>query len=458
MLPIVGLRDVFGAEPRVHDDATRVLVINLGTPVGFIVDQVSSVVTAQLDQIEGVDRIEATINSQLLSGVLKKVGGHEMVMILDFQRLLDEQFAGIGQGASAAADSAGSAGLADLAAAHASTEDNSDEMQLVSFVVAKQEYAIAIENVQEIVQVPPDIVRVPNTPSHVLGVMTLRTRLLPLVSLRSMFGLPVEPLTDQNRIVVVSLGSAGDNQVAVGVVMDSVSEVLRVQRKQVDPLNRMLAQDNRLAEISEICRLDQGKRLVSILSVQKMFENQAIKTALDHAAGAQQAQHAGLSGAMHGEGGVEEEAQMVVFRLAVEEFGVPIQSVQEIVRIPEQLAHVPRAPGFIEGVINLRGAVLPVVDLRRRLGLPGCERNDRQRIMVFTIKGMRTGFIVDSVTEVLKIAHRHIETAPALSAEQSQLIRQVANLEKAKRMIMLMSVDEMLDAAELKAVGAASNA
>ena len=373
VLPIVGLRDVFGAEARSHDDATRVLVINLGTPVGFIVDQVASVVTAQTDQIEAVDRIESTINSQLLTGVLKKIGGHEMVMILDFQRLLDEQFAGIGQQAGSAAAQA-AALLQDAAAGTGTTSDgSSDEIQLVSFVVARQEYAISIDNVQEIVQVPPDIVRVPNTPGHVLGVMTLRTRLLPLVSLRSMFGLTVEPLTDQNRIVVVSMGSADDNQVAVGVVMDSVSEVLRVRRAQVDPLNRMLAQDNRLAEISDICRLDQGKRLVSILSVQKMFENQTVKSALQSTAGQADAAAAAETAASAGrEGGVEDEAQMVVFRLADEEFGVPIQTVQEIVRIPEQLAKVPRAPGFIEGVINLRGAVLPVVDLRRRLGLAGC--------------------------------------------------------------------------------------
>jgi len=75
------------------------------------------------------------------------------------------------------------------------------------------------------------------------------------------------------------------------------------------------------------------------------------------------------------------------------------------VRVPEELTHIPRAPAFVEGVINLRGAVLPVIDLRRRLGLATAERSDRQRVMVFLIEGMRTGFIVDSVAEVLKI-HR----------------------------------------------------
>jgi len=137
---------------------------------------------------------------------------------------------------------------------------------------------------------------------------------------------------------------------------------------------------------------------------------------------------------------------------------VPIDTVQEIVRVPDELARVPRAPSFIEGVINLRGAVLPVVDFRRRLGLANSQRNDRQRIMVFTLNGTRTGFIVDSVTEVLKIGHRHIEPAPTMSVDQARLIRRVANLEKAKRMILLMSVDQVLDADEQQALHAAAAA
>jgi purine-binding chemotaxis protein CheW len=127
-----------------------------------------------------------------------------------------------------------------------------------------------------------------------------------------------------------------------------------------------------------------------------------------------------------------------VFRLGQEEFGVPIDSVQEIVRVPELLTHVPKAPAFVEGVINLRGSVLPVVDLRRRLGLDAADRSDRQRIMVFLIERVCTGFIVDSVAEVLKVERRAIEPAPRLSGEQSLLLARMANLEKQKRMVQLL--------------------
>jgi purine-binding chemotaxis protein CheW len=140
----------------------------------------------------------------------------------------------------------------------------------------------------------------------------------------------------------------------------------------------------------------------------------------------------------------DDEDQVVVFRLGSEEFGVPIAAVQEIVRVPESLTHVPKAPGFVEGVINLRGAVLPVIDQRRRLGLPSMDRNDGQRIMVYAIGDVRIGFIVDAVIEVLKIPHAAIEDSPRLSGEQTRILGRVANLEKQRRMILLLDPSALL--------------
>jgi purine-binding chemotaxis protein CheW len=129
-------------------------------------------------------------------------------------------------------------------------------------------------------------------------------------------------------------------------------------------------------------------------------------------------------------------------------------SVQEIVRVPEVLTRVPKTPSWVEGVINLRGTVLPVIDQRSRLGMQAIERNDRQRIMVYLLAGMRTGFIVDSVAEVLRIGRTHIEPAPALSDEQGRLITQVAKLDGDKRLVMLIDPSQLLGAREVRAVEA----
>lgn len=448
VLPVISLRRLFRFPDRAHDDATRALVIDFGAPAGFVVDRVASVITVELDQVESATALQATIDSDLLLGVIKNVGGHKMVMILDFAKLIKNEFAALDR--HQAQNAAAASGVeAREATRHAG--DGSDELQLVSFVVANQEYAIAIERVQEIVQVPEQIIHVPKAASHVLGVMTLRQRLLPLVSLRRMFNLPMEALNEHNRIVVISLSD--DDRMAVGVVTDTVNEVLRVSSGVVDAMPALLARDESIAEITDICRLNDGKRLVSIISAEKMFAHSAFREAVAAVDAMREGSEA-MVDKVETQSVVGEDEQMVVFRLVREEFGVPIGLVQEIVRIPDELTRVPKAPGFIEGVINLRGTVLPVVDQRRRFGLPSMERNDRQRIMVFTINGVRTGFIVDSVTEVLKIPRQVIEDAPQLSEEATRLIRQVANLQKQQRMILLLDVDQLLETGEAKALAA----
>lgn len=147
-----------------------------------------------------------------------------------------------------------------------------------------------------------------------------------------------------------------------------------------------------------------------------------------------------------------EESQYVIFRLVGEEYGVPVEAVREIVRVPEQLTRVPRTPDFIEGVINLRGTVLPVIDQRRRFGLAEAARSDRQRIIVFVIQGQQVGFIVDSVSEVGRIAAAAVAPAPELTGDRAKVVRGIANLPSQQRMIQLLDVDALVDPAEQAAL------
>ena len=439
VLPIISLRRIFGFEDIEYNDSTRAIVIDIGQPLGFVVDRVASVVGVEPGKIEGVESIRSTVNTELISGLIKDVGGYPMIMVLDFAKLIAQEFAEI------AALEKNSAMTSTHAEETEQDDDNAgDELQLVSFEVAGQEYAMDIEDVQEILQIPEEIIHVPHSESHVMGIMTLRNRLLPLVNLRRMFDLPNRENDDHSRIVVVSLGAA-----SVGVVMDSVNEVLRVAKADVDAVPGLLARDGDLADITDICRLNNGKRMVSIISANNLFRHSAVKEAITSVETLQDDSGRENSDDLDDEAADDDE-QVVVFRLDKEEFGVPIDSVQEIVRVPEELTHVPKAPPFVEGVINLRGSILPVIDLRRRLGMPAVERSDAQRVMVFLLAGMRTGFIVDSVAEVLKIHKNAIEPAPQLSGQQSKLLARMANLEKQKRMVQLIEPAHLIDGGDME--------
>lgn len=460
VLPVASLRRLFELPDRVHDDAARVVVVGQGSgdgggaggTSGFVVDRMASVITAEPGEIEGTDGLTATAATELLAGVIKRPAG--IVLIIDLGRLLQRSGsvrAGA-EGGSGGRNAVGPIQAGGAASARPEGEAGlSDEIQLVSFELAGQEYALPIEQVQEIVQVPDRVSELPKAERHVIGVINLRDRLLPLVSLRALFGLPGVPLGEQNRIVVVASREAAGS---VGIVTDTVKEVLRVPRAVVDPLPDLLAQGDALREVEAICRLGGGRRLVSILSAARLFATTGIAGGL-----------AGLGAAEEGPvqerqtatapTRADEEEQFVVFRLADEEYGVPIDAVHEIVRVPEQLTHVPRTPGFIEGIVNLRGAVLPVIDQRRRFRLPEAARNDRQRIMVFAIAGVRTGFIVDSVSEVLKIPRSAIVPAPDLAQDDDSAVERVANLAAAKRIILMVNVDRLLSRHEIADLQAA---
>jgi purine-binding chemotaxis protein CheW len=112
---------------------------------------------------------------------------------------------------------------------------------------------------------------------------------------------------------------------------------------------------------------------------------------------------------------MSETIQVVSFKLGSEEYGVDIAQVQEINRMVA-VTHVPRAPQFMEGVINLRGQLIPIIDLRTRFGMPRVEKTKSSRIVVTDIGSKRVGIIVDSVSEVIDIPIENIEDAPEMIA------------------------------------------
>lgn len=143
-----------------------------------------------------------------------------------------------------------------------------------------------------------------------------------------------------------------------------------------------------------------------------------------------------------------ENEQMVVFKLADQEYGISIEDVQEITRIPDKLDKVPKTATFIDGMVNLRGTILPVVDMRTRFDMLRIDKSDRQRILVVSIDAIKTGFVVDSVSEVLRLSKRQIESAPPLSSDQNRMLGKVVNLSNSNRIIQILSARELLSANE----------
>ncbi|OQX81665.1 MAG: chemotaxis protein CheW [Candidatus Omnitrophica bacterium 4484_70.1] len=142
-----------------------------------------------------------------------------------------------------------------------------------------------------------------------------------------------------------------------------------------------------------------------------------------------------------------EEIQLVIFKIGKEEFGVNIHQVKEIVRLTS-ITPIPRAPKFIEGVVNLRGQVLAVMDLAKRLELPSQPRSEKTRIIIVEVENNTVGMIVDEVTEVLRLPMDKIEKTPQIieSDIEQKYIKGVGKLDN--RLLILIDLANVLSLEE----------
>jgi purine-binding chemotaxis protein CheW len=142
------------------------------------------------------------------------------------------------------------------------------------------------------------------------------------------------------------------------------------------------------------------------------------------------------------------ELRFLVFRLDDNEFALPIAAVEEVARVPDQITRLPKTPRFLEGVVNLRGEVLPVVDQRRRFEMKPTTADANRRLVVVRTEQHRAGLIVDRVTEVLRCSPDRIKPSPDLTGDALGIVHSVINLEESSRIVLLLDPSELLTRTE----------
>ncbi|MDF2713337.1 MAG: chemotaxis protein CheW [Paenibacillus sp.] len=143
-----------------------------------------------------------------------------------------------------------------------------------------------------------------------------------------------------------------------------------------------------------------------------------------------------------------EELKVIVFSLAHEQYGVEVEKVRTIERM-QPLTRVPKTPAFVKGVINLRGVVVPVIDLRGRFSLPEAEYTDNSRIIIVAVKDMEVGMIVDSANDVVDVDSDAIEQPPEIvGGIRAKYLRGLAKLTDG-RLLVLLNLEEVLNKSEI---------
>lgn len=451
VLPVASMRGLLGRGGDSEAPSARAIVLDGAAPVAITVDAVGALVAPDATAIETREAELAAQPGERLRGafqIASDSGTTEgVVKILDIESLLAAAFVQQTRPKRTGAMAAGQTESHSAGTRSAGT-DGAAQQLLVTFEVAGQEYALELGAVQEIVGTPEFIAVVPRAEVLVLGVTAHRDILLPLLSLRGLLGFAQAGETDWHEKVIITTVAG----VPVGLVADRVRAMVRADPQLIDPTPSVLAaRAGGESRIKAIYRGEGGRRLISILAAEQLFREDVMRRLV------YPGQHVPARSATSGEGESRDqsgpvkadELHFLVFRLGAEEFGLPITAVEELARVPDRITRIPKTPRFLEGVVNLRGEVLPVVDQRRRFDLPKFTgERQRQRLIVVRTERHRAGLIVDSVQEVLRVPSFRVEPAPNLTNGTARLVDGVINLDVTGRMLLLLNPTELLSRAE----------
>jgi purine-binding chemotaxis protein CheW len=293
-------------------------------------------------------------------------------------------------------------------------QEPASHLELVTVSVGGTEVALPIEGVRQIMSTPAALGRILGAGEQVQGMVEWRGRIVPVLCLRRLLGLPDRPPEGDQRIVVVSRGPD-----LAGLAVGAVREVLSVPAGLVTDV----AEDEGGGATQAVCRVGAGRRLVPVLRLGWVF---AALAGVSRFAGPEPAHGGAVGGEPAGPAGGAAGGERVhdppaaegcwlVFRIDEEEYALDTDVVQEIVRVPAGMVRVPRAAPAITGMINLRGAALPILDLRILLDLAPMTPDDRQRVVVVDAARTRAGLLVDAVTELIHVAAADLRPVPAFA-------------------------------------------
>ena len=257
---------------------------------------------------------------------------------------------------------------------------------------------------------------------------------------------------EDQRFLVVD-----DGVFTVGYLVDHVNEVMRIPESIINETPSIAKTVKN--EIRGVAKMDEGKRLILIMEEGAILsgrDNEALaEIATNHATAAKAAKTVEEEGVAAGEAEGKklaeqnlEEEQVVTFFLDKEEYGLRIMEVKEINRL-DGITDIPRAPSFIDGVTNLRGNVVPVLNLRTLFSMDARESDDASRIIIVEIEGCQIGMLVDKVNEVMCLSKSNIDKTPAIIKGDNQFMDGICRLNQGNRMISILNIEHLLDSNEL---------
>lgn len=413
VLPVVSLGALLGDETR--SDGARVVVLRRDPPIGLAVESIEALKASESD-----DHVEVQHGRLMLDDA-------SGARWFDLDEALRDRFSAFRAGRRAPER--------EIAARPAVVA--APDLAFLGFVLAGQDYALPLDTVAEVMAVPKSIAALPRTEAVLIGVFDLRDAVLPVVSLRALLGLERRDVRADDRIVVVRIGGC-----RLALLVDRISVILRASRDAVGPAPTLFNRASGEARIDSVLRLPDGRGLVAILSPERVLADERVSQLLAETSDQKDMAMASSTSA------TALRERFLLIRLGDETYGLPIAAVDEVVRLPETLTRMPKAPAYVQGVMNLRGKVIPVIDQRQRFSVSGDAVGDARRVVVVTLDGLQAGFAVDAVARILEVEAGDLMPAPELSDDGGRLFDRAARVERDGDVILLIDPKALLERAE----------
>lgn len=311
---------------------------------------------------------------------------------------------------------------------------NAPTQMFASFRLGEAELAIAVSSVQEVVNYPEKITKVPLAPAYLAGLFNLRGTVTPIVNMSSLLDMPSE-MVAVPKVAIIHL-----NDVRIGLLFDSTSEILHVRHEDIAVVDAPA--EGKRSVVRSVLRLNDGDRLIEVIDPEALLKVENIPHILEQA----------RNKVTEVERKKSKRAQCIALRVGHLEFGMHIGAIREIIRVPEIIKTV-LTIDYCIGMVNLRGLVVPLVDMRMFLKIEdeNAPIPEQQRIVVLRLQDVHVGFLVDSVDSIVTFFEEDVMPIPMFAQEKIEMMQGLLP-STSNGDVILLNETKMLSDAEILAI------
>ncbi len=438
IIPIVNMRKRFGLGENISNDTKCIAVVNYKDHyIGLLFDNISQVIRVGSNEISSF-----TNNSDdeyfANEGVVLLEKNNSLIQILDLEKIFKD------------------CDLHLLENASVSKKKYLEIKQDISFYLDGQEYALGMDDIQEIV----NLVEIKNKINHcdfVCGVITLREKIIPIVCLKKYFGNKETTLQKDSKIIILR------SNPVIGIIADSIKEVIHYEVDKLLPVNH-LAQSKSKNIFSNIIALSESRNIIKI-NLEKLFTEEAKKQIEDGIYLNKDDNSKKTDNSASILSGIAQEnriinKEFILFKLN-EIFAIQIEEFQEIMKYSDSITDLPGSEDFIEGLLNLRSEPILIINLRKYYNLEDYSNKNDIRILILNVNDQKIGIMVDEVLEILKTDKVQVTKSPQISQRKttesySKHIKEILCVKsqeqnsKCSTLVMEFNTNSFIDSINLK--------